>query len=487
MQRCFRLLVLALCSLVLLTVPAFAQSADSVLELPRHGSVHNSFAFRHGITWTTTDISQIQGTTTETNEPIHPCFGVLAANSYWYEFYVPAGDVLLSTHNSTGAASDAVMTIWTGTSITGLTPVECDDNDGIDDHAVISRHLDPGLYILQVSRASTLPAAVPGDLHVNLNFTPDGTVPSNNTFANAIPLTLPTSVTVTGIVNASASESDPASGCSGTYTPHSVWYSLTVAEDVRVGVLTTSSSGTEQRYLAILKDIGGSVYQNVFCSGDSDETAHMVNLATGSYVVALGTTLANGYTDLPDITLNLSLDLLKNGGFEEGMAPWTVVNKTNDKRKCDLDGGSNPITSYGDCAFVFKGSTGELATLIQNMPLPEGLVNTGDLTAIPYFRIKGAATTKLKMKLKMTLASGDPLKCKLTSNPADISTQFPITTTCPLPANLTKLKLSLTHVSTSGKLTLDEVSVRIEKAAGGRASSGVLPPPVAPLGFRGNT
>lgn len=485
MYRCIRLQILTLVGLVLLVVPAFAQTVDAALELPRHGSVHDSFASRHGLTWTVTDVSQIQGSTTETNEPIHPCYGVLAANSYWYEFYVPAGNIILSTHNSTGAASDAVITIWTGTSITALSPVECDDNDGIDNHAIISRHLDQGMYIVQVSRASTLPAAVPGDLHVNLDFTPDGTAPSNDGFANAIALTLPTSVTVTGILNAGSSKTDPELGCSGTYTPHTVWYSLTLAEDVRVGVTTSSSSGIGQRYLAIIRDTGGSVYQNAYCTGGSDETAVLLNLSAGAYKIALGTTLPNGYTDLPDITLNLSLDLLKNGGFEDGMAPWVVVNKTKDKRKCDLDGGSNLITSYGDCAFVFKGSIGESATLNQNLPLPLDLESSGGLNAIPFFRIMGPATTKLKMKLKMTLASGDPVKCKLTSSPASASVQVPVTTICAAPPNITKLKLSLIHVSTSGKLTLDEVSVRLEKAAAGRASSGVLPPPIAPIGFRG--
>jgi hypothetical protein len=55
--------------------------------------------------------------------------------------------------------------------------------------------------------------------------------------------------------------------------------------------------------------------------------------------------------------------------------------------------------------------------------------------------------------------------------------------------NLTSVKLRFTHTSTSGKLSLDQVGVRLEQRllqARESIPNGALPPPAAPSGYRGS-
>jgi hypothetical protein len=55
----------------------------------------------------------------------------------------------------------------------------------------------------------------------------------------------------------------------------------------------------------------------------------------------------------------------------------------------------------------------------------------------------------------------------------------------PLGAGTIKaIKVAFKHKSTAGKMLVDDASL-IHTPGGGRRSSGVLPPPLAPSGFRG--
>lgn len=178
-------------------------------------------------------------------------------------------------------------------------------------------------------------------------------------------------------------------------------------------------------------------------------------------------------------------ELLSNGGFEAGALSWTVKNKTSDKVKC----GSATLPPQGsgsDCAFVFKGGTGENAKLIQQA---SGVaLNDNDDLRLRLATKSTSAAGKLKAVVKVTPSEnpGQPYKFKVVFAPtADYalwqSDLFPATGSDNL---LDSIRLTFNHTSASGKMYLDDVSlVRVRYA--GPYRSEVLPPPAAPEGFRG--
>lgn len=475
-------LVVSLC-ITLVSLPAAAQDVNQPLPVVRAAPANDNFAAAAGITWTQTLTAEILQSTVEAGEPIHPCFGVEAKNSLWYKFVVPDGTITLSTENSTGAADNAVMTIWAGTAIDDLHAVECDDNDGAGNHALISRVLTGSTYFLQVSRASTLPSIVSGTLHVNMDFIPSGTVPANNLAANAVALSLPASVNIANLDHAGISATDPVNLCVGRQAPHSLWFKVTPTHATQVVMSATSSFNDTA--LGVYTG-GPGAYTPIACNDDHGRRAArmQVNMYAGvTYFIVVSSSAASGDIATADTDLYLSYQLLSNGDFETE-ASWSLKNITSDKRKCNSP--SKTITFYGQCAFVFKGGVDESSNISQIAGLPSGYVPVASDRFLIEILSNGPTTAKLKAIVELFFSSGLSTTCKMPAVP-HVGGWRAVAADCVVsPVGLTGASFKLKHKSTSGKISVDDVWLQIYRptASPREAPFGVLPPPAAPLGWR---
>jgi hypothetical protein len=175
-------------------------------------------------------------------------------------------------------------------------------------------------------------------------------------------------------------------------------------------------------------------------------------------------------TDLP------GTELIINGGFENlgsdgkpDVTPWVIKNATGDKAKCnkDKDGDGIPDKIFahtGNCAFVFKGVAGEAGKIQQNLDLSGIVPAPGDTLNLSFFaQSKGGATVKAKVVFKY----GDGTKTKITvvTNGSETYTEFTGSETL-TSADVTKAKANVGTKSTSGKINVDDVSLRHLAGAG---------------------
>lgn len=488
-----RSLLIVFCSLllVLLTLPASAQEKSGVLIAPLAAPNNDNFSNRSGITWTNNYVANAVDATIEAGEVMHSCATGgprTGSQSVWYEFYVPAGLITLSTEGSDGSATDTLMTIWQGGSMETLASVECDDDDGVDTTSLITRVLPAGSYKVQISRFSTTPSAAAGNYHLSMSFVPVGPVPTNDVRANATVIGLPDVQFVQNMDNASIDTDDTSTSCTGFKNAHSVWFKLVLAAPKPVYFWT--SGDITDTVLTVYHNPSVGVYNSIACNDDVTSSnryaAITITLDPGTYFIRMASFSSLGDTyGGTSAVFHASLETVSNGGFEVDDATWNVTNKTGDKRKCD---GTVTITDYGLCAFVFKGGPAEASKISQPILAPGSFTPSAVNELLVHFITKGDPTTKLKATVILNYSAGLPTKCKLAklaatnwqynSKPCLVSTM-----------NLTSAKLQFKHTSLAKKVTLDEVGVSLGamlfREARQDAAAGVLPPPTAPLGFRG--
>lgn len=172
-------------------------------------------------------------------------------------------------------------------------------------------------------------------------------------------------------------------------------------------------------------------------------------------------------------------ELLDNGGFENGMTGWTLENGSGDKVVCDSD--TRPPQGDGSpCAFVFKGSASESATLTRTV-FAASHHNTSFALS---FMMKTVNSVKpLKVRVTVTYSDGQPatvtkLRYVQTEGYMRLSSGINVY----LSSNPNQVTLSFKHISLGGKTIIDDVSLKDRSYYSGR--DGVLPPPAAPSGFR---
>jgi hypothetical protein len=74
-----------------------------------------------------------------------------------------------------------------------------------------------------------------------------------------------------------------------------------------------------------------------------------------------------------------SVSLLNNGNFEKQLDSWSVKNKSGDRVKCNSD--TKTYAFQGECAFRFKGTSGENAKLQQK--------SDGDFSVLGHMFLQG--------------------------------------------------------------------------------------------------
>jgi hypothetical protein len=179
-------------------------------------------------------------------------------------------------------------------------------------------------------------------------------------------------------------------------------------------------------------------------------------------------TPTDGPTETP--TEEVGVELVVNGGFENlggdgkpDVTPWAIKNASGDKAKCnkDKDGDGIPdkiFSNTGDCAFVFKGVAGEAGKIQQTLDLSAVVPAVGDGLNLSLFAQSGGGAT---VKTKVVFKYGDDTKSKITVESDGTETYTEFTGSEVLTsADVAKAKVNVSTKSTSGKVNVDDVSLR---------------------------
>jgi hypothetical protein len=163
-------------------------------------------------------------------------------------------------------------------------------------------------------------------------------------------------------------------------------------------------------------------------------------------------------------------ELIQNGGFEGefvgdykgNTAQWKLKNGKGDRVKCNRY--NQWIAFTGDCAFRFKGSVGENSKLEQNTN-PVGTAPTS-AEGVTFNAFVYAAGANIDANIKIIVKYADNTeKTKRTIEVLNglVRTDFylPISDQFPFSSPLVdKFKVQFNHKSLTGKLYIDEVSLR---------------------------
>lgn len=174
------------------------------------------------------------------------------------------------------------------------------------------------------------------------------------------------------------------------------------------------------------------------------------------------------------------VNLIVNGSFEAGIAPWSVTTLGKDKVN-----GKNPYD--GLFAFRFKGFAGKPTAKLTQTILTPTIADGEVVTAAAY--IQSGLTANGKMTIKVKTDLGAVFKDNIAFDQGGVYALHQIDLPITLAAGETvaNVKLQFKDRSLSGKVYVDAVSVTVDTPAVPRAAtrSPVLPPPAAPSGFRG--
>ncbi|HEX2620783.1 MAG TPA: choice-of-anchor Q domain-containing protein [Phototrophicaceae bacterium] len=171
----------------------------------------------------------------------------------------------------------------------------------------------------------------------------------------------------------------------------------------------------------------------------------------------------------PTATTSPEINLLHNEGFEvdndANNIPdeWTSINATGDRRKCNTP--DKTIAFEGECAYRFKGGTGENSKLTQVIDAPE--VNVDDILSLDgQVNAKGSVKTAVKVVIKYADSSipNDKFKVKLTA-PTPGYTPLTGTLSTEITGEVASIKVVLQNKGTSGKVYYDALSLVAEPAS----------------------
>ncbi|MBK8137178.1 MAG: CSLREA domain-containing protein [Chloroflexi bacterium] len=182
--------------------------------------------------------------------------------------------------------------------------------------------------------------------------------------------------------------------------------------------------------------------------------------------------------------------LIANGGFEalasKGQpASWKFVYLSDDKRKCNTV--DVTVAYEGSCSYLFKGSKHEKMILKQKIDRTGLTIVPGDKFRLTFFASAGGTVVaKAQLKVVYTKASLTTSKLKITI-PIGNKTYVPyigdVTVT---DSRVDRVIVQFNNSSASGKWYLDQVRVvYLSSVPRNTRDEGLLPPPPAPNGFRG--
>lgn len=159
-------------------------------------------------------------------------------------------------------------------------------------------------------------------------------------------------------------------------------------------------------------------------------------------------------------TLACPIEQLINGDFELGGAVpdgWTTHNLSSDKRRCNTTGFKSA------CGFQFRGKVGEFSVLEQTLPDTSALTAGKRLNLSVWAKGKNAGTVTITVHL--TYANGREKTLKLQPSTGSYAyRQFALTQKFMLRRDVSALTLRIVHTGTTGRITLDNVSLTLYAA-----------------------
>jgi predicted outer membrane repeat protein len=234
----------------------------------------------------------------------------------------------------------------------------------------------------------------------------------------------------------------------------------------------------------------GAMIRGTILTDNSASSGPDCFIQSGGTLSSIGANWISDTTDCPFFKQATDQvdNLIVNSGFEAAgtkaslPADWV---KTPGKGKRICNTATKSVTFFGNCAFVFTGSTGTGATLTQTIVLDPN-AGIGDDLLLSAFG-SGVEASKVQLTLIVDYASLPTQKVTLKFIGNTGGFQYK-------PAALLKLgslsidsvKLKISDKSKSGKFTLDNVFLTVQEDTGPRNETrSVLPLPSAPDGFRG--
>lgn len=382
-------------------------------------------------------------------------------NSIWYQ-YTPSANGLfdVNTEGSSGSATDTIIAIFTG-AYPALTQVACDDEGGTNSLSMINDFSMSGgtTYLILVARWSGFAATSAGTFVVNFDFVSNA--------PGAFTLTSPADASVYALPTVPTTFEWAASTGADTYT-------FTVNDgvsDIITQTGLTSASTTLSAGEQALLVVGGYTW-SVTAVNTSGST--VASNAPFSFTVASG-----------------QIERLLNGSFEtagataDEAADWTGSLLTSkDKRMC---GSVKFPATDGTCVFRFKTGAGAGAarSLSQKHSAP-AWGDTGEHLDLSLYAGAKNLTAGAKVVFKVKYADSTVTKAKI-NLPVGTYAATEFTDDIDILQQATKVKVKIKTGLSTGSFWLDSMSMMWTPAVPRAVvRSGVLPPPAAPDGFRGN-
>jgi hypothetical protein len=167
-------------------------------------------------------------------------------------------------------------------------------------------------------------------------------------------------------------------------------------------------------------------------------------------------------------------ELLINGDFElrrgdgkPDMDPWEVKKASGDKVKCNKPG--KIIAHGGTCAFAFKGGAGENSKLYRTIGYP-WVEAGGTLNFSAWVNANSAPNSKIKVTVFYN--DGVTANGKIIIDLRATSGYEPVNDSLTIAAEVLKIKVDVSYKSPSGKMMIDDLSLRYLEA-----NSGLVPLP----------
>ncbi len=172
--------------------------------------------------------------TTEMGETAPAACGAIG-KTLWYKIIPNTSGILVAS--TSGSTFDTRFALYTGSELSSLIAISCDDNSGLEGTSLMTANVTAGqTYYLQIGGASFFPGtAHAGGFKLRVSV---GDRPANDNFANASPMTFPTSLT--GDTSLATIEAGEPFNCGDAN--RTVWYVFTPENS---SLLIASARSTE--------------------------------------------------------------------------------------------------------------------------------------------------------------------------------------------------------------------------------------------------
>lgn len=220
-----------------------------------------------------TDLRTNSGATPETAEPSPACGNPGELNTVWWQWTAPQSGLL--SLDTTGSDFDTILAVYSGATVTSLTPYAC--NDGSPTSGLTMSVTAGTTYAIQLDGTGS----ATGNITLNYLFSLPTVI--NDDFASAPTLT-GSSGSVTGSnIGATREPEEPTPACAFAGDVNSAWWRWTAPE---TGTLIVSTAGSD--FDTILVAYTGSSLATLAaeaCNDDSDGTVAStitVNVTAGT-------------------------------------------------------------------------------------------------------------------------------------------------------------------------------------------------------------